>query len=233
MDDTNRIFSKFSKKSKIIKNLKELILDLDKERSHKDIIIWIKRFTYFIENEFPRKQRYHNYVSLLNEFIKDDNNLTCSPSIVKKNITSILSDLINAYDIDSDISELFTLELHPKVIQASGALLKNGHYAEAIFETVKVLNNFVKDKAGIIDKDLSNAMAQAFNEKNPLIKLNTLQNQSDKDEQEGFKFLFMGAMKGIRNPMGHETYEITEINIALEYLAFLSLLFRKAEEGNL
>lgn len=75
-------------------------------------------------------------------------------------------------------------------------------------------------------------MAEAFNEKNPIIKLNDLETKSDIDEQRGFKLLFMGAMTGIRNPIGHETYELDK-NTALEYLAFLSLLFRKAEEGNL
>ena len=125
-----------------------------------------------------------------------------------------------------------SIKLHPKVKEISLDLFNNGHYSQAIFESVKALNNFVKSKARIIDKDLAGAMAKAFNEQDPIIKLNDLITQSDKDEQEGFKFLYMGTMKGIRNPMGHETYEMDK-KTAIEYLAFLSLLFRKAEEGKL
>ncbi|MBI4044552.1 MAG: hypothetical protein HY392_02490, partial [Candidatus Diapherotrites archaeon] len=47
---------------------------------------------------------------------------------------------------------------------------------------------------------------------------------SDLDEQEGFQFLFMGAIVGIRNPKGHERIEQKDPNITIEYLAFASLL---------
>ena len=91
----------------------------------------------------------------------------------------------------------------------------------------------LKTKARITDKDLSGAMAKAFDEKNPIIKLNDLKTQSDLDEQKGFKLLFMGAMTGIRNPKAHDTIKQEDKNRTLEYLAFLSLLFRRAEEGKL
>lgn len=76
-------------------------------------------------------------------------------------------------------------------------------------------------------------MAKAFSERNPIIKLNPLKTQSDMDEQEGFRFLYQGAMKGIRNPKGHDTVKLKDKNKALEYLAFISLLFRRVDEGNL
>ena len=68
---------------------------------------------------------------------------------------------------------------------------------------------------------------------NSSIKLNDDITRSDKDEQEGFKFLYMGAMKGIRNPKAHENIIQDDKNRTLEYLAFISLLFRRAEEGKI
>lgn len=56
--------------------------------------------------------------------------------------------------------------------------------------------------------------------------------QSDKSEQEGLRFLFMGAMKGIRNPKAHGTIKLDDSNRALMYLTFISLLFYRAEESN-
>jgi uncharacterized protein (TIGR02391 family) len=100
------------------------------------------------------------------------------------------------------------------------------------FEAFKAVDNFIKNKTGLstYGKDL---MAKVFNEDNPLIKLNELRTKTNRDEQEGFKFLFMGAMEGIRNPNAHD--EIVELDPfkTLEYLGLASLLMRKAEEGKL
>ena len=44
----------------------------------------------------------------------------------------------------------------------------------------------------------------AFSEVNPKVKLTPLKTQSEKDEQEGYRFVFAGGVKAIRNPRGHE-----------------------------
>jgi len=124
------------------------------------------------------------------------------------------------------------MQLHPRIRRASKSLFNSGHYAEAIFAAFKAVNNFIKKKAGLpIDgKDL---MAKVFNENKPIIKLNKLSNRSELDEQEGFRFLYMGAMVGIRNPKAHEDIRQIDPYKALEYLAFASLLMRRAIEGKL
>jgi len=61
-------------------------------------------------------------------------------------------------------------------------------------------------------------MSTVFSYKNPIVKLNKLQSQSDLDEQMGFMFLFMGAMAGIRNPEAHDIVEQTDPIRAMEYL---------------
>lgn len=185
----------------------------------------------FIENEFPKTEKYLKIISLLKEFIKNDKDLVLNISETGNNVGKILLDLARWFKLDS-LNDLH-IDLHPKVKKTSLKLFSNNHYAEAIFEAVKALNNYVKDKAGIIDKDLSDAMAKAFKEDDPIIKLNNLATRSDIDEQKGFKLLFMGAMTGIRNPKAHENIIQVDKNRTLEYLAFISLLFRRAEEGKL
>jgi len=124
------------------------------------------------------------------------------------------------------------LELHPKIIEVSSSLFHTGHYSQAIFEAFKAVNNFVKEKTGL-SLDGKDLMAKAFREENPVIRLNELKTQSDKDEQEGFMFLYMGAMVGIRNPKAHETIIQEDPHKTLEYLALASLLMRRTEEGTL
>lgn len=132
----------------------------------------------------------------------------------------------------SPIQLFNALQLHPRIIRASKSLFNSGHYAEAIFAAFKAVNNFTKRKVDqpLDGKDL---MAKAFNEDKPIIKINKLTSRSERDEQEGFRFLFMGAMVGIRNPKAHD--DIRQINPykTLEYLAFASLLMRRATEGKL
>lgn len=198
-------------------------------KSYRSNLLWIERIIDFIDNEFPKNKKYQKMITKLKTLIKEKSYSYPVTTNFKENVMSILVDLITTYDLDRTTD--YYINLHPKVQEHSLNLFENGHYAEAIFESVKALNNYVKDKAQIIDKDLSNAMAKAFDENKPIIRLNDLVTRSDKDEQEGFKFLYMGAMKGIRNPKAHDTIKQEDKNKTLEYLAFISLLFRRAEEG--
>ena len=122
------------------------------------------------------------------------------------------------------------MQFHPRVIEASKSLFETQHYAQAIFEAFKAVDNLVKEKTGL-SLSGKQLMAQVFREEQPTIKLNEGRSQSDRDEQEGFKFLFMGAMVGIRNPKAHDNVVQTDPYRTLEYLGFASLLMRRIEEG--
>lgn len=128
------------------------------------------------------------------------------------------------------------MQLHPKVIEVSMKLFIDGHYAQAIEEAYKAVINSVKEKASLHldDKvDGTKLMAQVFHIDNPMIKLNKLKTQPDRDEQEGFMHLFMGATLGIRNPKAHSNIVMKDPYKTLEYLGFASLLMRRADEGKL
>lgn len=124
-----------------------------------------------------------------------------------------------------------TLSFHPKITKTSRNLYADGHYAQAIFEAFKAVNNYVKKKSGKKGLDGQKLMAQVFNNKKPMVRLNRLITQSDKDEQRGFQFIYMGAMTGIRNPKAHDHVEQRDPIRTLKYLALASLLIEKAEEG--
>ena len=126
------------------------------------------------------------------------------------------------------------MQFHPRVIAASKSLFRDGHYASAILEAFKAVNNFVRAKSGLSPNELRGVkdrplMAKVFDEKEPLIKLNELITDTDINEQEGFKLLFMGATEGIRNPKAHDLIEMKDPYKTLEYLAFASLLLKKID----
>jgi uncharacterized protein (TIGR02391 family) len=115
------------------------------------------------------------------------------------------------------------LDLHPVIEAMAGSLYRDGHYSNAIEAAVKALNELVRGKSGITDKDGSNLMEAVFNPSTPILKFNGLADQSDKDEQRGFMMMFSGAVAGLRNPRAHKFIQ-DDAERALEFIAFVSLL---------
>jgi uncharacterized protein (TIGR02391 family) len=124
--------------------------------------------------------------------------------------------------------------MHDSISEVSGAQFANGHYDDAVFNAFKAVEDRVKSLTGSdqIGKPL---MATVFSEQNPKLDITSLrsQGQQKQDEVEGFKFLFMGASLGLRNPRGHGGYLQTDEQEALEMLAYASLLMRSLDRAEL
>jgi uncharacterized protein (TIGR02391 family) len=122
------------------------------------------------------------------------------------------------------------LELHSEIERAAGQLFKDGHYANAIEDAVKALNALVRLRSGIDDRDGTSLMEFVFSPKGPVLKLNSMADQSDIDEQKGFMMMFSGAVAGLRNPRAHKIIK-DDAEMALEFIAFISLLAKFVEKA--
>lgn len=132
------------------------------------------------------------------------------------------------------------MQFHPRVVEVSKDCFIAGNYREAILNAFICLIDYVKERTGL-DLDGDDLMNQVFSinydkeqrriTKYPIIRINELQNKSDRDEQQGFMFLCKGAAGGIRNPKAHKLIPQSNPLHTLEYLAFASLLMRRIEEG--
>ena len=74
-------------------------------------------------------------------------------------------------------------------------------------------------------------MMDAFDGATPKVKLTPMVTMSEKDEQEGYRFVFAGGMKGIRNPRGHEDALVDDPDTCLDHLSFVSMLLRRLEQS--
>lgn len=123
------------------------------------------------------------------------------------------------------------MKFHPRIVRACKSQFKAGHYADAIFRAFRCIEVLVKRKAKLRNELGASLMHKVFNEKNPIIKLNDLIEEFEIDEQTGFRFIFAGAMSGIRNPKAHTEIEQKDPYRTLEYLSLASLLAKRVEEG--
>ncbi len=109
--------------------------------------------------------------------------------------------------------------------QTTATLFSQGHYALAVEEGYKLLNNLVKGRVGIAT-DGADLMRNTFSLKKPLLRLNRLKTQSQRDQQLGYMDIFAGCMTGIRNPRAHEHRYLDDPLTALELLAMANHLVR-------
>ena len=122
------------------------------------------------------------------------------------------------------------LQFHPKIVKASRSQFRSGHYTEAIFNAFRCIEIFAKQKSGSKKRGTA-LMQEIFSENHPIIKLNNMQYDFEIDEQNGFRFIYAGAMLGIRNPKAHADIQQKDPYRTLEYLSLASLLANRLDEG--
>jgi uncharacterized protein (TIGR02391 family) len=119
---------------------------------------------------------------------------------------------------------------HPAIQEAARPSFGVGRRAEAVFEAFKAIELRVGALIGSEQTGMS-LMGDAFGGDAPRLKLNDLTTRPERDEQEGFTFIFKGAVQGVRNPKAHGRFEELEDRRALDYLGLASLLMRRLDDA--
>jgi uncharacterized protein (TIGR02391 family) len=118
--------------------------------------------------------------------------------------------------------------LHPVVQEVASQLFKDGYYREAILNTYIALVQHVKLKSLRTDLDNTGLMQTVFSAKNPSLIIS-----DDFDEQQGFMWLYSGAVMAIRNPKAHRLIEQNDPQRTIEWLSFASVLLRVMDDSKL
>jgi uncharacterized protein (TIGR02391 family) len=133
-------------------------------------------------------------------------------------------------------TNLFSINLHSKIKEISYNKFKAGEYRSAIFDSLVILEETLKSKYRFAKNLTSNdtisygtrLIEEAFRDNNPILKINNLSNDSEKDEHKAFRYLLLGAMS-LKNVKSHSLTEPIDKEIAIEYLGLISLLLKKIE----
>lgn len=127
-----------------------------------------------------------------------------------------------------DLDAFNERDFHPALVAASRDLFADGHYSSATFEGCKRLAAEVRNKSGLTT-DGSPLMSTAFSVNAPILKLNNVATQTERDEQQGYMQLAMGVMLAVRNPGAHAGAGAVTRKESLEVLSVISLLLRKVD----
>jgi uncharacterized protein (TIGR02391 family) len=146
------------------------------------------------------------------------------------------ADTINKTEKESILNEKSTAErmfddiiTHPLIKQASENHFKNEAYRPAVLDAMIRLEEMIKEKAKFPTdnrgKELSGVslMHKVFDPDKPILNWCKGKRQIERDELEGYKHIFAGAMQGIRDPKAHAIFEISPMR-ALKLLTLATLL---------
>jgi uncharacterized protein (TIGR02391 family) len=143
---------------------------------------------------------------------------------------AIARKIVPSIEVEPSLHPFDTRNIHPGLPSKVRELFDDGYFPEATFEAFKFLDKTVERHSGLAESGYK-LMMSAFNETSPKIALTPLHTTSEKDEQQGYKFIFVGGVLAIRNPRGHEHSIVDDPDNCLDHLSFVSLLLRRLEQS--
>ena len=175
-----------------------------------------------------------NLVSTINDMLPFRGNAVMGIEVLKSFVLPEAKRLLAKCDIDNanTSDEWLWHFIHPRVSALARPRFEAGFYADSVESVFKELNDTIKrlviEKNGI-ELDGAKLMTTAFSVQNPIIKLNELITESDKNTQQGYMQILAGSMTGIRNPQAHENL-YPDSRITLHLITLASLLMYKLDE---
>lgn len=140
-------------------------------------------------------------------------------------------------NLGENAPEISAARLHPWVWEGARSLWQSGHYRSAVEDALKKVNAEAQNKLGRRDLSETKLFQEAFSENAPQSgkpRLRRMPNDGSdtyRSLQRGAMALAEGIYAGIRNPMNHEAPTDLSDQVALEYLAALSVLSRWIDEA--
>lgn len=128
---------------------------------------------------------------------------------------------------------IFDENIHVLISKSSKLKYFGGYYADAVESAFKEVNSRCKKimknlKAKELDG--ANLMNELFSPNNPVLKFESLDNESGKNVQLGYMQIFSGSIIAIRNPKAHENMSLSKLE-AYRRLCLASLLMEKIDDG--
>lgn len=140
-------------------------------------------------------------------------------------------------NLGDDAPEISAASLHPWIWSGAASLWRSGHYRSAVEDAARKVNAETQNKVGRRDLSETKLFQEVFSDKAAeagkarLRRMAPDGSDTYKSVQRGAMALAEGIFAGIRNPLSHEADQELDEQVALEYLAALSVLARWVDES--
>lgn len=133
--------------------------------------------------------------------------------------------------VSQEIRDFMNRGFHEEIRRHCSKLFQQKNYFHVVFEAAKAYNKKVQQKAEST-KNGQSLMMDAWTS-NGVLKITQCQTETDKNVQEGIKFLSAGLMQALRNPTAHEPALdwLISREDCLDMLSFISYLFRQLDKA--
>jgi uncharacterized protein (TIGR02391 family) len=173
-------------------------------------------------------------VTQLQEMTPLRTNAVESLEVIQRFVVPEARRLLGVTDVEGAPSpnDWFWQFVHPRVRALARPRFDAGFFGDAVEASFKEVNDAVKRLVRESDgRDLDGAslMNTAFSPQNPVIRLTSLQTETDRSIQQGYMQIMAGAMTGIRNPKAHGNLN-PDSTKALHLICLASLLMHKVDE---
>lgn len=121
----------------------------------------------------------------------------------------------------------------PEITSVAKDLFEGGYYNVSVEQSFKAVDKFIEGLAPEVGKTGRDLMQHVFKPSDPVLCWTDRSTRSQQNEQEGYMFIYAGAMAGIRNPATHEFDWIEDAKTALDLILVAQHLIRKAKEAKL
>lgn len=120
-------------------------------------------------------------------------------------------------------------ELDPTLWEFIKRSYETNNYTGAILDSIYFISDIIRERSGL-ESDGVQLIGDALGGKDPLLKVNKLQSDSDWNIQRGSEQIFRGIIQAIRNPRSHKKYSDTK-ETADAIIIFIDYLFRIIQES--
>lgn len=125
---------------------------------------------------------------------------------------------------------LYERNIHPDVLRFCKPELLQENYFYAVLEATKSVSEKLRNISGL-NLDANSLVIKCFDKNHPIVAINKLETNSEKNEQQGFMNLLKGLFSMFRNPTAHEPRNIWIMHKqdAIDLFTMISFIHRKLD----
>ena len=122
-------------------------------------------------------------------------------------------------------------EIRPALWRAVANAYESGNYTHAILDGIHLLSELLREKSGL-DGDGHSLVGAALGGQSPVLRINRLQTETERNIQKGIEQILRGIYQGIRNPRSHEQIEDTKeaADAIVHFISYLVSVLDESEE---